>query len=115
MPKAASHTHWQGGPAHLGTRKACEEEFADWQAMQQVVLAQLILAKHGKPMKGKGMIEQLTQMFAGERETIVNNDGNESQTPFTQRLIRAYKRYQAEGPGPGWHLYTRTQEVNHAG
>lgn len=64
--------------------------------MQQVILAHRIVTNNGKPLKGGGVFEQLTQMAAGQRETIVTSDGVASKTPFTVRLLRAFDSYRSE-------------------
>lgn len=91
----ANHSHYEGGPpCDLSTKKACDERFADWQAMQQVLLAYLIVsegrAKQYK--KDDTQFGQLVQYIAGERESITNADGNASEAPWVKRLMAAIER-----------------------
>lgn len=103
-----SHTHHEGGPVcDLPTKKACEERFATWQAMQQVVLAFRIVVegRAGAFHKDKGQFAQLVQYIAGEREDIINDDGNPSQAPWVLRLRAAIERVKA-GDLPSYNLYS---------
>lgn len=110
------HKHWpeddpffeQAPYCDLSTKKACEERFADWQAMQQVILAHNVVARaQGAPVRrdGNSVFDQLVLVIAGQRATITNGDGVQSEAAFTRRILAALERYRAEGPGPGRHLY----------
>lgn len=101
------HTHWEGGPTcDLPTKKACEERKADWDAMQQVILAYNIAARgETKPYrKGDTLFNQLVRYIAGEQDDIVNGDGNPNMGPFAVRLRRAIDRVKA-GDLPEYNLY----------
>lgn len=103
----ANHSHWVGGPpCDLPTKKACEDRFADWQAMQHVLLAYRVVVegRQANFHKDKGQFAQLVQLIAGEREDIVNDDGNPSATPWVQRLRNAVAIIIA-GDLPGYNLY----------
>ena len=104
------HTHREGGPVcDLPTKKACDERFQDWQAMQQVILAYNIAARgETKPYrKDKSLFGQLIRYIAGEQGDIMNDDGNSSQAPFTIRVRGAIERVIA-GDLPGCNLYEPT-------
>lgn len=100
MPRP-NHSHWEGGPpCDLPTKKACDDRHADWQAAQQVALAARI-AREGRAQafrKDRGVFAQLVLVMAGEQPTILNGDGNESENPFTRRLLAMVERYRAETP-----------------
>lgn len=109
VPEARmSHTHYAGGqPCDLPTKKACEDRYADWQAMQHVILAYNIV-KQGKAKryrKQKGQLAQLVLYIAGEQDAIMTAEGNVSVTPWVLRLMRAIERVKA-GDVPGYTLYT---------
>lgn len=107
MVRVVGHTHIEGGPAcSFRTKKDCEENYADWQAFQQVLLAyRIALSGATKPYrKDKGVMAQLVQYIAGERDEIVNEDGNPSQQPFVRRLRAAIARFKA-GDIPAYNLY----------
>jgi hypothetical protein len=113
-----AHKHWKGehpvyGEAptcHFGTKKDCDNAFADWQAAQQVRLAARIV-EEGRAQtyrRDETVFGQLVQCVAGTRQTITNDEGNPSQTPFTKRIVAMLETYRREHPA-------HTQEVNHAG
>lgn len=102
-----SHTH---GPepwrpvCRFTTKKACDEHFADWQAMQAVLLAYSIVVRDdGKPvrwwMKDRSpdatLDVQLAQYIAGERAELTNKEGNPSMSPFVKRVRKAIERVKA--------------------
>jgi|GEM_PF-2630640 len=102
-----SHAHWVGGPTcDLPTKRACEDRYADWQAMQQALLAyNIALAGRTKPFrKDNGQLAQLVQFIAGEREFITNADGNPSEAPWVRRMLDAIERVKS-GDLQGYNLY----------
>lgn len=106
-----SHVHREGGPTcDLSTKKACEDRYADWQAMQQVLLAYSVVmrsvpAHKSYYRKGKDQFSQLVRYIAGDIDVMTNADGNPSVAPWTQRLLRAIARVR-EADLPGYTLYT---------
>lgn len=105
-----SHSH---GPESLRavckfrTKRECEDNFADWQAMQMVLLAYNIVmqgrAKRYK--KDKGQFAQLVRLIAGEQDDILTDEGNPNMSPWVNRLRAAIQRIKA-GELPGYTLYT---------
>lgn len=87
--------------------KVRDETYADWQAMQQVLLAyNIVVGDRWKAYrKDKGAFAQLVQFLAGERQDIMNDDGNASQAAWVLRLRAAIERVKA-GDLPGYNLYT---------
>lgn len=105
-----SHVHQEGGPTcRFATKKSCDEFFADWQAMQSVLLAYRIAVKgEVKRYKGdKSVLAQLVRLIAGEQEAILNGDGNPSQSAEVKRLMAAIERAK-NGELPGYNLYELT-------
>lgn len=103
-----AHSHWEGGPpCDLSTKKACEDRYADWQAMQQVLLAyNAVIGGRGADYKKESsQFAQLVQWLAGDREDIMNEDGNPSQAPWVVRLRAAVERVRS-GDLPGYTMYT---------
>lgn len=96
------HKHWpKDHPAYerapwcpFRTLKGCDEAYANWQAEQQVALADRIVAEGGAPRyaKAAGVFGQLVQLRAGTRQVILSQDGNPSEAPFTRRLLAAVER-----------------------
>lgn len=100
------HSHREGGrTCDLSTKKACEERYADWQAMQQVVLAYKVVVQGAakRYRKDGGQLGQLVQLINGDREFIVNADGNPSEGPWVKRLLAAVERVKA-GDLPRYNL-----------
>lgn len=91
-----SHTHWDGGPAcRFKTKRECEENFANWQADQQVALAAKVAQRPEAVRayrKAKDVFGQLVLVMLGEQSTI---DG---EAPFTRRVRAALDRYRASTP-----------------
>ena len=101
------HSHWAGGRVcDLPTKKACEDRKADWDAMQQVILAHGIAVRGAtKPYrKGDTVFNQLVRYIAGEQDDITTKDGNPNVTPWVLRLRAAIERVKA-GDLPGYNLY----------
>lgn len=82
-------------------------EYLNWCAMQQVILAARVVdAGETKPYrKDKGIFAQLVQWLNGDREDIMNDDGNPNEGAFVVRLRAARARYLA-GDLPRYNLYT---------
>jgi hypothetical protein len=101
---AKGHTHWPEEAAlacRFRTKKECDENYANWQAEQQVLLAEAVVrGDHGLSWKrhkqGNSVFDQLVLVIAGERPTITNGDGVESQAPFTRRVLAALARRKKE-------------------
>ena len=96
-----SHTHWEGGPTcSFSTKKACDDNFANWQAAQQVALAQRVVreGRAGHFRKGNDVFSQLVQVINGDKQTITAGDGEESQNAFTRRILAMLERYREENP-----------------
>lgn len=122
-----AHKHWpkdhpyyeQAPTCPLRTLKECDNVVADWQAMQQVILAYNIAARggHAPYRKEKSAFAQLVLYIAGERDEILNDDGNASQAPWVLRLRAAIERFKA-GDLPSYNLYRpvppAAQEADHA-
>lgn len=106
-----AHSHWEGGPVcRFPTKKACEDNYANWQAAQQVVLAHRVV-REGRAAafrRDKSVFGQLVMVIAGDKETITAGDGEESQNAFTRRVLAMLDRYRAENP------LTVTQEAQDA-
>lgn len=77
--------------------KAAKEVYSDWQAMQQVILAYNVAARGDTKRwrKDSGAFAQLVLYIAGEREEMLNDDGNPSQAPWVMRLRAAIERFKA--------------------
>lgn len=106
MPRQ-NHSHYEGGPpCRFSTKKACDDNYADWQAMQQVLLAYDIAVRGDmKPWKKeKSAFAQLVLYIAGERDDITNEDGNPSTAPWVVRLRAAVERVKASDL-PLYNLY----------
>lgn len=89
--------------------KAADNAKADWDAMQQVILAYNLVVRAGGETpkefrKGKGLFEQLVQLIGGAREELVNDDGNPHQGPWPTRIRAAITRFKA-GDLPTYNLY----------
>lgn len=88
--------------------RARDDEFGDWQAMQQVILAyNLVVAAGGVPRWARGehgQFAQLIQLIGGEREYLTNIEGNPAVSPWSQRLMAAVERVKA-GELPRYNLY----------
>lgn len=103
----AFHTHQDGGPVCVhATKKACEEAYADWQAMQQVILAWRIASRSEnlRPWRGGSVFDQLVLVIAGAQADITTAEGNVSQAPWVKRLRAALERAKA-GDLPRYNLY----------
>ena len=93
---ARNHIHRDGGDTcKLPTKKACDDAYADWQAMQQVRLAAYVIAQNrsGDYRKDKSVFGQLVQLMAGDRESLDNKDGTAASAPFTRRILSALNKY----------------------
>lgn len=86
--------------------KARDSAYTDWQAMQQVILAyNIVVGGRAQAFrKEKGQLAQLVQFIAGEREDIMNDEGNPSEAAFVIRLRAAIERVKA-GDLPAYNLY----------
>lgn len=86
--------------------KACDDRYADWQAMQQVIAAyNVVVSNRWKAYrKEKSAFAQLVLWLAGDRTDIMNDDGNPSQAPWVIRLRAAIRRVIA-GEVPRYTLY----------
>lgn len=80
--------------------------YENWQAMQQVLLAYLIVTegRAGAFKKDDTQFGQLVQLIAGAREKFVNKDGNESEAGFVIKL-RAAIQHVVAGDLPAYNLY----------
>lgn len=104
MARIASHTHRDGGPTcSERTRKACDDRYSDWQAMQQVLLAYRIAAS-GRRIKEDNVFAQLIDLIGGHRENIMTKEGNPNVTPWVARLRSAMERVKS-GVLPEYNLY----------
>lgn len=85
--------------------KATTAAYTDWQAMQQVILAYNVVVggRAGAFRKEESAFAQLVKLIAGEREDIMNDDGNPSQSVFVIRLRDAIERFKA-GDLPVYNL-----------
>lgn len=102
-----THVHREGGPAcDLPTKKACEDRKAEWDAMQQVILAyNIVMRGDTKPYrKDKTAFAQLVKYIAGEQDEMMNDEGNPSRAPWVMRLRAAIARVIA-GDLPVYTLY----------
>lgn len=91
-------------PCDLHTKKACEDRYADWQAMQQVLLAYSI-ALRGNRLKEDNVLSQLVDVIGGHKEYITTKEGNPNATTWVARLYAAMERVKS-GELPGYTLYT---------
>jgi hypothetical protein len=105
-----AHPDCKYGAANWGEcDKASDNEFADWQAMQQVILAYNTVVKAGGETptayrKEKGLYAQLVQLIGGTREDLTNDDGNPHEGAWALRLRAAIERFKA-GDIPVYCLY----------
>lgn len=86
--------------------KVGDNIYADWQAMQQVLLAYRIVVI-GDPKwfrKDEGQFGQLVHVLEGTASDFINDDGNASQAPWVIRLRAAIERVKA-GDLPEYNLY----------
>lgn len=94
-----------------GTWAECDKVFdgirADWDAMQQVILAARIVDRRDTRTyrKGKDAFSQLVRWMDGQQADIMNDDGNSHVGAFVVRLRAARERYIA-GDLPRYNLYT---------
>jgi hypothetical protein len=95
----------------LSTKKACEDRYSDWQAMQQVLLAYRVALRGDAPRyrKESSVFAQLVGYIAGDRESLDNKDGTASAAPFTKRILAAIDRV-IVGGAAGYNLYTPSGE-----
>ena len=103
MPRAG-HTHWEGGPVcKFATKKACDDNYANWQAAQQVTLAHRVVREgRARMFRGdKSVFAQLIRVITGDQQTITAGDGEESQAAFTRRVLAMLERYREEHPAEG--------------
>jgi len=96
---------WQAG-----TWSECDaasaNHYADWQAMQQVILAYNVVVggRAGSYKKEQSLFAQLVQLIAGDRESLDNKDGTPSGSAFTQRVLAAIERLK-QSDLPEYNLY----------
>ena len=89
--------------------KAAEASYRTWGYMQQVILAYNIVVG-GRSMafrKEKGLFAQLVQLIAGDRDELMNDEGNPSESRDAIGLREAIERFKA-GDLPGYNLYEPT-------
>lgn len=86
--------------------KARDNAYADWQAFQAVLLSYIIVVREERPkgFKGDSLDEQLVQLIRGQRQQLMNKDGNPAVSPWAQRLLAAIERFKA-GDFPAYNLY----------
>lgn len=90
-----SHKHGTASTAPIcrfTTKKACDENYAAWQAMDQVKLAAKVAADPKRVAmykRQKDVFSQTVLVLAGERDEI------EGDAPFTQRIRAAVEAYVA--------------------
>lgn len=103
-----AHKHWpkdhpqyRFAPTCNLMKKDCDELYVEAQAREQVALAARIVREGRGPRwrKDQTVFGQLIAMLQGERDTISNADGNESEAPFTRRLVRVARERLSEGTG----------------
>ncbi len=87
------HEH-NGTPCSFTTKKACEDNYADWQAMQQVLLALKVVVEGRTPAfkKEKSQFAQLVLIIAGEQVDFTTDDGVPARAPWVMRLRAAMER-----------------------
>jgi hypothetical protein len=106
-PHKKAHATCEYGATTWGEcDKARDNAYADWQAMQQVILAyNIVVGGRAKAFKKDDtQFGQLVQLINGDRDIFVNDDGNESRAPFIERLRAAIARFSA-GDLPAYNLY----------
>lgn len=92
-----SHKHGTADTApvcRFRTKKECDENYADWQAMDQVKLAARVAADPARVKaykRQKDVFSQTVMVLAGERDAV------EGDAPFTKRIQRALETYRATG------------------
>lgn len=86
--------------------KAADNAYQDWQAFQMVLLAYKIVIAEERPKgyKGSSLDEQVVQLIRGQREQLVNGDGNPAVSTWAKRLYSAIERFKA-GDFPAYNLY----------
>jgi hypothetical protein len=87
--------------------KAADNAKADWDAMQQVILAYRIALRPGRNEGYRGdnsLFAQLVRYIRGQQEDIMNEDGNPHVGPWALRLRAAIARFIA-GDLPRYNLY----------
>lgn len=99
--------------------KARDNAYADWQAMQQVILAYNTVVKAGGETpaayrKSTTLYDQLVQLIGGSREDLMNDDGNPHEGPWAVRLRAAIERFKA-GDIPVYCLYRPVPPGTHEG
>jgi len=89
----------------------CDDAYAEWQAMQQVLLAYRLLMAQTKLAQtkwwdrgDKTQFRQLMKYIAGEQQDIYNGDGLPAQDAWTKRLKAAINRVVAADL-PRYNLY----------
>lgn len=88
------HYHWpdkKGPLCRFKTKRECDQAYADWQAERWVYLAKSIVKKGhtGAFAKDDTVFGQLVRVVAGDKETITNDRGVESDSPFARRVLAA--------------------------
>lgn len=110
-PHKTAHATCEYGAANWADcDKARDNAKADWDAMQQVILAIRIVSKEREAGRAEGyreksMFDQLVRVFRGTQEDLMNDDGNPHVGPWALRLRAAVARYHA-GDLPRYNLYT---------
>lgn len=95
--------------------RVADDRYQDWQAMQQVLLAFMILRSGEeakiKRMKRDGQFGALLRYMAEDAPDILNDEGNPAATPWANRLRAACARAVA-GDLPNYNLYgLRRREI----
>jgi hypothetical protein len=83
--------------------KAADDAKADWDAMQQVLLAYRI-ASEGRRLKEDNQFANLIDYIGGHVEVILNKEGNPNRSTWVTRLLAAIERFKA-GDLPAYNLY----------
>lgn len=86
--------------------KVSANRYADWQAMQQVILAYRLVVAGKMPafMKDDSLMGQLVRLIGGKQAAIQNDDGTESRGAWTKRILAAVQRMK-DGDLPAYNLY----------
>lgn len=89
--------------------KARDDAKADWDAMQQVILAYNIVVREqakgrAEGYREKSLFDQLVRYLRGQQADLMNDDGNPHVGPWAMRLRAAIERFKA-GDIPVYCLY----------
>lgn len=81
--------------------------YADWQAMQQVILAFNVVVRGdtSRWKKEKGQFGSLVRYISGDSDDMLDDDGNPASSATVMRLRAAIERFKL-GDLPGYNLYT---------